>query len=105
MPAHILADVGIKNPSAFSPFTNRAAVLLTGPPLSNAIIAPITAPSTNLEPALKAVSHPVTIPINHAIGTPITYHINNPTINVESTGINIIGIIPCNAFGTLIFFI
>ena len=105
IPAHIFAEVGIKKPSAFNPFTNNAAVLLTGPPLSNAIIAPIIAPKTNRDPVVKLVNQLVTIPITQAIGTPITYHITKPTTSVVITGINMIGMMPCNAFGTLIFFI
>ena len=79
--------------------------MFTGPPISNAIIAPII--------SAKIILFVPCIPFNHvvkpskilAIGAPITNMKISPTIIEEIIGIMIIGIIGAIALGILMFLI
>ena len=106
---------GIATAAAIGPITsglpaviidtpNKNAVLLTGPPISNAIIAPkIVAKTTELVPdkhAKKLVKLSNTI----VIGPPKTNINAKPVTNVDMIGIIMIGIIGLIIFGTFIDF-
>src|SRR5699024_10837644 len=90
-------------PSAIKAEPNKNATLLTGPPISKAIIAPtIKAKITILVPCIlfNQVVSPSKI---LAIGAPIKKIKISPTINDEIIGMIMIGIIGAIALGTLIF--
>ncbi len=59
-------------PEAIKPEPNRNAVLLTGPPMSNAIIRPRIAPSTIALVPVMPLSQPVRWVNTHEIGLPST---------------------------------
>ena len=89
-------------PSAINAEPNKNATLLTGPPISKAIIAPIIRARIMMLAPCIPFNHDVNAPKIFEIGAPITNIKMRPTINEDRIGIIMIGIIGAIALGTLI---
>ena len=82
------------------------ATLFTGPPISKAIIAPQTAPTSAAPapPPERDCKNTVKLSRSQAHGVPIKNIMQNPVINVASRGTIIIAFRDLAAFGRGIFF-
>ena len=105
MPPMILAHMGPLIPSAPRALAAMDAVLLTGPPISKPMQAPITAPITDFAPPFKEMIHCWNTSMIHARGIEKTHRKIMPQTSVDMTGMNITGISPSHHLGSFHVFI
>ena len=105
MPPMIFAHIGPFIPSAPNAFAAIDAVLLTGPPISNPIHAPITPPITDFAPPFKEMIHFWNTSMIQAKGIENTHRNIMPHTSVDNTGMNITGMRPSHHFGSFQVFI
>ncbi len=83
-----------------APAAKVYATLFSGPPMSNAIMAPSSTPSRTAFVPERLFSQFVSPDIAEAIGEPTTTNIRNPITATEISGITTTGMMPAMAFGT-----
>ena len=83
--------IGPALPAAIMPPPKRNAVLLNGPPMSNAIIAPMTAPNAMVDAPSIPDSQWVSRPNRDDSGAPMRRTKASPTTSVVTIGMTMMG--------------
>ena len=89
IPAAIQAAIGAFTPADIKPIEKVEIDLLIGPPISAAIMIPISNPHNSPDVFPKLFSQFVKASNTHVIGCSITNTINSPIIKIDKRGTTI----------------